>query len=134
MTRKRIATLVYAVFGVGVGAFVVSNIVQVALINFRPPPPAPLSAACGKAILPLVTALDRAAPTLAGARVAFTAALSPEWDRRDDASKSCTTPEDMEAFSEVLRLERLLESSARTAEADTLRKRLEARIGVEGRK
>ncbi len=147
MPPRRIATIVYGVFGLAVGIFVVYSVVQVALILFaaRPVPPAvthPLPPACASGLRSLLGAVDRAsvasenATDRDGAREGFKRALAPEWDRKDDVGRACETDaEGLDAYAETLRLERLLghQASKRAEEAGPLRKRLEARIALERR-
>lgn len=128
MTRKRIATVVYGVYGTLVAAFVVASIVQVVAVCFEivPPKAKPLPPACAEGIRSMLGAIDRAA----GAPD-FKASLSPEWDRREAVQESCKNDDDaLEAFAEMLRLGRLVETH-RGEKNGSLRKRLETRIALE---
>jgi hypothetical protein len=142
MARRRIATVVYGVFALSVGAFVVYSIAQVALVLFGSQTMAqagPLAPDCASGLRSLMGAIDRGSAASENAadqdraREAFTQALAPEWDRKDDVRGACEG--DPEAFAETLQLERLLEHHAakRAEEAGPLRKRLEARIALERR-
>lgn len=148
MNRRRIATVVYGVFGLSVAIFVAYSILQVGAILFGSWPAAPgtaaqpLAPACASGLRSLLGAVDRASAASENAvdrdaaREGFKKALAPEWDRKDDVRYACEgDAQGLDAYAEALRLERLLEHDAlrRAEETGPLRKRLEARIALERR-
>lgn len=113
-----VSRIVYGVFVVGVGAFIWSNIWQVARVTFgdqsRDIPR--VEAACGAAIEREIGAIDRAREAASGERDADSARATYAATRKSDASDlktACATdPNGPDALAAVGRLDRAAESHA----------------------
>lgn len=126
---KRITSVVYAVFSVVAGAFVISSTVQIAQAVLAEPSPgaaAPaavsIAPACAEGVRTLAVAVDRAVVAAAGAtdrldgERRYQAARSPEWDegkRRDLAAPCAGDPRGTDAVAAVSRLDRAAAGSIR---------------------
>lgn len=120
VTRKqRVTRLVYGVFVVGVGAFILSNVWQVARVTFGEPTGAnfpKVEGACAAAIEKEIAAIDHARVTASGerdgdaARHAYAAARKAE---ATDVKAACANdPNGVDALAAVGRLDRSAESHA----------------------
>ena len=111
-----VSRIVYGVFVVGVGAFILSNVTQVARVTFGDPSQSDfpkVEAACGAAIEREIAAIDRARVAASGeknaeaARGAYAAARKAE---SSDLQNACVGAVD--ALAAVGRLDRSAESHA----------------------
>lgn len=120
MTRKQVVSrIVYGVFVVIVGAFISSNIWQVAKVTFGEQSGAAIpkvEAACGAAIEKEIAAIDRARETASAerdgdtARSTYRAARAKE---SSDVKTACANdPNGVDALAAVGRLDRSAESHA----------------------
>lgn len=120
VTRKQVVSrAVYGVFVVIVGAFIISNIWQVARVTFGEQSGASIpkvEAACGAAIEKEIAAIDRARETASAehdgeaARATYAAARKKE---SSDAKTACANdPHGVDALAAVGRLDRSAESHA----------------------
>ena len=114
-----VSRIVYGVFVVGVGAFIWSNIWQVAKVTFgdqsRTGFPT-VEAACGAAIEREIAAIDRAREAASGERDADSARAAYAATRKkepSDLKTACATdPNGPDALAAVGRLDRAAESHA----------------------
>lgn len=140
-----LASVVYGVFVVLAGAFIVSSTVQIALAVFEEPAadatsaPQGLSPACASGLKELTAAVDRGVAAASNGRDSATAtkryreARSPEWDdaRQKELVRPCEgDPRGAQAVAAVSRLDRAAEGaiSRQNAELGPVRRTVDSFI------